>query len=127
VPQKKGGAEKKKKMTRGRRLDEVLSQEELHRKRDAPLEYVAPREEHANKPDVLSRIWDAKSTVFTFLRRLLLCFVVVTVALVVHMQEGFRVRVAALVGTTSSSASIQLVSTALPLSAVSAVLVAWFV
>lgn len=115
-------------MPRGRRLDEVLSQEELHRKRDAPLEYVAPREEHANaKPDVLSRIWDAKSTVFTFLRRLLLCFVVVTVALVVHMQEGFRVRVAALVGTTSSSASIQLVSTALPLSAVSAVLVAWFV
>ena len=120
-------------MPRGRRLDELLSQEELHRKRDAPVApvvaadpYVPPaREEH--KLDVLSRLWDAKSTVFTFLRRLLLCFVVVTVALVVHMQESFRVRVAALVGTTSSSPSIQLVSTALPLSAVSAVLIAWFV
>ena len=115
-------------------MDELLSQEELHRKRDAPLvdAYVAPPRDDANlnanaKTDVLSRIWDAKSTVLTFLRRLLLCFVVVTVALVVHMQQGLRVRVAALVGTTSSSAGIQLVTTALPLSAVSAVLIAWFV
>ena len=115
-------------------MDELLSREELQLKRDAPVQQAAAPEHAANGPparveptDVLSRLWDAKSTMLTFLRRLLLCFVVATVALVVHMQEGFRVRVAALVGTTSSSPSIQLVSTALPLSAVASVLIAWFV
>jgi DUF1009 family protein len=49
------------------------------------------------------------------------------VARTLEVEEGFRVRVAALVGTTSSSPLVQIVSTALPLSAAASVLLAWFV
>jgi hypothetical protein len=131
---------KTKKMPRGRRLEEILTHEELQRKRGDAAEHYEHARPHAGllprsdrgsdeppRSDILSRIWDAKSTAFTFVRRVLVCFVVVAIALVLHMQEGFRVRVAALVGTTSSSPLVQIVSTALPLSAAASVLLAWFV
>ena len=107
-------------MPRGKALHEVLTHEELQAKRG--LAAPAPPQ-----PDVLTKLWHVKGRLLTFLRRVLLFVAVVAAALVVHAQEGFRARVAAFVGTGTSAPLVRSASTALPVAAVAAVVLAWCV
>jgi hypothetical protein len=114
-------------MARGKPLNEVLSEAELRAKRGAgagvppAAAYLPPPQQ----PDVLSKLWQVKGQALSLLRRVLLFTLVVAAALVAHSQEGLRVRIAALVGTGGSAGLVRAASTALPVSVVAAVVLAW--
>lgn len=107
-------------------------QQQQHPARQAPLEPERPeperREERSEtrpQQDLWSRIIGMRHRAWCGVRRFFLVFVVLLVAMLLHAYEPFRKRAAILIGTTSASDPVRMLSVAVPLAVTASVILAW--
>ena len=75
--------------------------------------------------DLWSRIIGMRHRAWCGVRRFFLVFVVLLVAMLLHAYEPFRKRAAILIGTTSASDPVRMLSVAVPLAVAASVILAW--
>jgi hypothetical protein len=75
--------------------------------------------------DLWSRIIGLRHRAWRGVRRFFLVFVVLLVAMLLHAYEPFRKRAAILIGTTSASDPVRMLSVAVPLAVAASVILAW--
>ena len=75
--------------------------------------------------DLWSRIIGLRHRAWCGVRRFFLVFVVLLVAMLLHAYEPFRKRAAILIGTTSASDPVRMLSVAVPLAVAASVILAW--
>ena len=75
--------------------------------------------------DMWSRIIGLRHRAWCGVRRFFLVFVVLLVAMLLHAYEPFRKRAAILIGTTSASDPVRMLSVAVPLAVAASVILAW--
>lgn len=107
-------------------------QQQQHPARQAPLEPERPeperreeRSESRPQQDLWSRIIGMRHRAWCGVRRFFLVFVVLLVAMLLHAYEPFRKRAAILIGTTSASDPVRMLSVAVPLAVTASVILAW--
>ena len=107
-------------------------QQQQHPARQALLEPERPeperreeRSESRPQQDLWSRIIGMRHRAWCGVRRFFLVFVVLLVAMLLHAYEPFRKRAAILIGTTSASDPVRMLSVAVPLAVTASVILAW--
>ena len=107
-------------------------QQQQHPARQAPVEPERPeperreeRSESRPQQDLWSRIIGMRHRAWCGVRRFFLVFVVLLVAMLLHAYEPFRKRAAILIGTTSASDPVRMLSVAVPLAVTASVILAW--
>lgn len=83
------------------------------------------RDEARPQQDLWSRIIGMRHRAWCGVRRFFLVFVVLLVAMLLHAYEPFRKRAAILIGTTSASDPVRMLSVAVPLAVAASVILAW--
>jgi hypothetical protein len=116
-------------MPRGKTLLELMDARDLERKRGAAGAPVAaacaPAPPVAPAQDIWSRVLGLRHRATSAVRRFFLAFAALLVAMLLHAYEPFRVRAAALLGTTSASDPVRALSVAVPLAVATSVALAW--
>jgi hypothetical protein len=119
-----------------RQATQSQSQQQQHQQqhpaRQAPVEPERPeperreeRSESRPQQDLWSRIIGMRHRAWCGVRRFFLVFVVLLVAMLLHAYEPFRKRAAILIGTTSASDPVRMLSVAVPLAVTASVILAW--
>ena len=117
-------------MPRGKTLLELMDARDLERKRGASAP-AAPAAACALAPPVAppqdrwSRVLGLRHRATSAVRRFFIAFAALLVAMLLHAYEPFRVRAAALLGTTSASDPVRALSVAVPLAVATSVALAW--
>ena len=83
------------------------------------------RSEARPQQDLWSRIIGMRHRAWCGVRRFFLVFVVLLVAMLLHAYEPFRKRAAILIGTTSASDPVRMLSVAVPLAVTASGSLAW--
>ena len=115
-------------MPRGKTLLELMDARDLERKRGAavaPAPAACAPAPDAPPQDIWSRVLGLRHRATSAVRRFFIAFAALLVAMLLHAYEPFRVRAAALLGTTSASDPVRALSVAVPLAVATSVALAW--
>jgi hypothetical protein len=100
---------------------------QLEPEHERPERPERPAESSETRPqqDLWSRIIGLRHRAWCGVRRFFLVFAVLLVAMLLHAYEPFRMRAAILIGTTSASDPVRMLSVAVPLAVTASVILAW--